>query len=66
MTGFLMTIEKMKIINLFQNHYGLTVSLVAYVLNIDEAYLLSVITEQKKLTNRQKKKLERFLKFLEN
>ncbi|MQY60795.1 hypothetical protein GH153_03020 [bacterium] len=56
----------MKVINVFQNPHGLTVSLVAYVLNIDEAYLLSVIAEQKELTNGQKKKLERFLKFLEN
>lgn len=56
----------MKIIELFQNNHGLTVSLVSYVLGCDEAFILSVIAEQKELTNGQKKKLERFLKFLEN
>lgn len=54
----------MKIIELFSN--GLTVSLVAYVLNCPESFIVDVIAEKKKLTNRQKKKLERFLKFIEN
>lgn len=54
----------MKIIELFST--GLTVSLVAYVLNCPEIFILNVIAEKKKLSSNQKKKLERFLKFLEN
>lgn len=54
----------MKIIELFSN--GLTVSLVAYVLNCPESFIVDVIAEKRKLTADQKKKLEKLLNFLEN
>lgn len=54
----------MRIIELFSN--GLTVSLVAYVLGCPEIFIINVIAEKKKLSADQKKKLERFLKFIEN
>jgi len=54
----------MKIIELFSN--GLTVSLVAYVLNCPESFIVDVIAEKKKFTPNQKKTIKRLLKFLEN
>lgn len=56
----------MKIIELFQNNHGLTVSLLSWILRCDENFILSVVAEQAELSLDQKKKLKRLVEFLEN
>lgn len=56
----------MKIIELFENGKGITISLLSWILACDELFILSVIAEQSELSLDQKKKLKRLVEFLEN
>lgn len=56
----------MRIIEILENGHGLTISLLSWILNCDELFILSVIQEQAELSSDQKKTLEKFVKFLEN
>ncbi len=56
----------MRIIEILENGHGLTVSLLSYILDCDELFVLSVIAEQAELSSDQTKKLKRLVEFLEN